>query len=288
MKARMDRAFVKPFISQMKPLPTGLPPTGALRSQVRCLLCDIYGTLFISGSGDISIARRKQKQFKDIDKLLARYHLDMPPSALIESLYRSIQDEHRQAKTKGVGHPEVQIDKIWNDILPLKELEMVRRFAVEFEMIMNPVWPMPGLKALIHACRKGDVRLGIISNAQFYTPYLFKWYLGKDLQTLGFDPQLTFFSYQYGRAKPSRYLFQLAVEKLENIEVSMDQVAYIGNDRRNDVAPAQDAGFQTILFAGDARSLRMRDDDPTCNHVHPDLRITHLDQLTSYFKKVRF
>ena len=63
----------------------------------------------------------------------------------------------------------------------------------------------------------------------------------------------------------------------------MDQVAYIGNDRRNDMAPAQDVGFQTILFAGDARSLRMRDDDPTCNHVQPDLRITHLDQLTSYF-----
>lgn len=281
----MDSEFIKPFISPMKPLPTGLSPIGMLRSQVRCLLCDIYGTLFISGSGDISIARRKAKQLRDFNELLTRYHIDMSPSILIDSLYASIQDEHRQAKMEGVDHPEVQIDKVWFDILPLKEPAMVRRFAVEFEMTMNPVWPMPGLRALIHACRKNGVRLGIISNAQFYTPYLFEWYLGQDSQTLGFDPQLTFFSYQYRRAKPSRFLFQLAVEKLENLGFSLDQVAYIGNDRRNDVAPAQDVGFQTILFAGDARSLRMRDNDPTCNHIRPDLRITHLEQLASHFLK---
>lgn len=285
MKAKMDSAFFKPLISPIKPLPTGLSPAGELRSQVRCLLCDIYGTLFISGSGDISIARRKEKQLEDIDALLARYHLDISPTALIESLYEAIQAEHRQAKMEGVDHPEVQIDKVWSDILPLNAPATVRSFAVEFEMTMNPVWPMPGLDTLIHACRKSGVRLGIISNAQFYTPYLFEWFLGQDFQTLGFDPQLTYFSYKYGRAKPSRFLFQLAVEKLENMEFSKNQVAYIGNDRRNDVAPAQDVGFQTILFAGDARSLRMRNDDPTCNHVHPDWRITHLDQLASYFLK---
>jgi putative hydrolase of the HAD superfamily len=281
----MDRALVEPFISPMKPLPTGLHPAGELRSQVRCLLCDIYGTLFISGSGDICIARQKENQHRRIDDLLTRYHLDMSPSVLIESLYASIQAEHHQAKMGGVDHPEVQIEQVWSKILPLKEAAMVRSFAVEFEMTMNPVWPMPGLNALIHACRNSGLRLGIISNAQFYTPYLFEWFLGKDLQTLGFDPQLTFFSYQYGRAKPSRYLFKLAVEKLEDFGFSVAHVAYVGNDLRNDVAAAQDVGFQTILFAGDARSLRMRDDDPACNHIDPDLRITHLDQLTSYLLK---
>lgn len=285
MKAKMDREFVKHLISPMKPLSTGLPPAGELRSPIRCLLCDIYGTLFISGSGDISIARREEKQLKEIGALLARYHLDISPSVLIKSLYSSIQAKHRQAKMEGVDHPEVQIDQVWSDILPLKELAMVHSFAVEFEMTMNPVWPMPGLKALIRACRESGVRLGIISNAQFYTPYLFEWYLGQDFQALGFDPHLTFFSYQHGRAKPSRFLFQLAVEELKNLGFSMDQVAYIGNDRRNDVAPAQDVGFQTILFAGDARSLRLRDDDPTCNRVNPDLRITHLDQLASCILK---
>lgn len=282
MKAKMDKAFVEPLISPMKPLPTALSPNGGLRSQVRCLLCDIYGTLFISGSGDISIARHKEKQIKKIDKLLSRYHLDMSPSILIQSLYASIRAEHHLAQREGVDHPEVQIDKVWSEILQFKEASMVRSFAVEFEMTMNPVWPMPGLNSLIHACRERGVHLGIISNAQFYTPYLFVWFLGHDLQTLGFDPRLTFFSYKYGRAKPSRFLFQLAADKLDQLGFSMDQVAYVGNDRRNDIAPAQDVGFQTILFAGDARSLRMRDDDTTCNQVDPDLIITHLDQLTSY------
>jgi len=51
---------------------------------------------------------------------------------------------------------------------------------------------------------------------------------------------------------------------------------------RNDIAPSQQTGFQTILFAGDSRSLRLRTDDPGCNNVIPDLRITQLSQLASY------
>lgn len=285
MMAKMEKSLVEPFIAPMKPLPAGLSPEGGLRSQVHCLLCDIYGTLFISGSGDISIGRHNEKQMKGIDELLVRYHLDLSPSELIRSLHEKIQAEHRQAREEGADYPEVQIDRVWSEILPLKVTDRIRSFAVEFEMTMNPVWPMPGLKALIHACRKSGVRLGIISNAQFYTPYLFEWYLGENSRTLGFDPQLTFYSYKYGRAKPSRFLYQLAAEKLKKSGLSMDQVAYIGNDRRNDVAPAHDVGFQTILFAGDARSLRMREDDPACNHVDPDWRITHLTQLTSCLSK---
>ena len=59
------------------------------------------------------------------------------------------------------------------------------------------------------------------------------------------------------------------------------QTAFIGNDMRNDIAPARQSGFQTILFAGDARSLRMRSDDTICREIEPDLQVTHLTQLVS-------
>lgn len=278
----MDKSLVEPFFSEMKPLPTDLTPTGHLRKPVCCLLCDIYGTLFISGSGDIGIAQQQKTQHRKIEALLARYQMDMSSSKLIETFYAAIRTEHRLAKAKGVDWPEVQIDTIWAQILPFGEAKSVRSFAVEFEMIMNPVWPMPGLNALIDACKKNGLRLGIISNAQFFTAYLFEWHLGKSPQALGFDPQLTFCSYQYGWAKPSRFLYRLADEKLQEMGISTNQTAYIGNDVRNDIAPAKDVGFQTVLFAGDARSLRLREDDPTCKNVRPDLRITHLNQLALY------
>ena len=38
-------------------------------------------------------------------------------------------------------------------------------------------------------------------------------------------------------------------------------------------------GMRTALFAGDARSLRMRETDPRVNGVDPDIVLTDLDQL---------
>ena len=63
--------------------------------------------------------------------------------------------------------------------------------------------------------------------------------------------------------------------------IAKEQTAFIGNDMRNDIAPARQSGFQTILFAGDARSLRMRSDDTICREIEPDLQVTHLTQLVS-------
>jgi putative hydrolase of the HAD superfamily len=48
----------------------------------------------------------------------------------------------------------------------------------------------------------------------------------------------------------------------------------------NDVYCANKAGCQTILFAGDKRSLRMRENDERCLAIKPDAVITSLAQLS--------
>jgi len=50
----------------------------------------------------------------------------------------------------------------------------------------------------------------------------------------------------------------------------------------NDIYPANAIGFQTALFAGDQRSLRLRTDDPRCVNLKPDLVLTDLAQLLKY------
>ena len=50
----------------------------------------------------------------------------------------------------------------------------------------------------------------------------------------------------------------------------------------NDIYPAKQLGFQTALFAGDARSLRLRADDPRCRNLSADLVLTDLEQLIGY------
>ena len=55
---------------------------------------------------------------------------------------------------------------------------------------------------------------------------------------------------------------------------------YVGNDLRNDIWPASLTGCRTALFAGDARSLRLREDDPRYASVDPDRIVTALSQIT--------
>jgi len=141
---------------------------------------------------------------------------------------------------------------------------------------------MPNLAEVLAACRKSKVRMGLISNAQFYTLLLFKWFLGADAIDLGFEDCLMFFSYRHGRAKPGGHLFELAVEQLRQMQVAPAAALYVGNDMRNDIHPAKAAGFLTALFAGDARSLRLRTGDPHCSGLTPDLVITDLGQLIPY------
>jgi putative hydrolase of the HAD superfamily len=124
--------------------------------------------------------------------------------------------------------------------------------------------------------------MGLISNAQFYTPLLFKWFLGVFPENLGFDADLTVYSYRYGEAKPSKTLFDACSNTLNERGLSPSSVVYVGNDVLNDILPASTLGWQTTLFAGDRRSLRLRQDRAECRTIRPDLVITDLRQLLDW------
>jgi len=66
------------------------------------------------------------------------------------------------------------------------------------------------------------------------------------------------------------------------MSVHPGSVVYLGNDMLNDMYPAQVIGFQTALFAGDARSLRLREDRSVCRNLKPGFVITDLRQLIDY------
>ena len=281
----MDKGVFEKYLKPLRPLATSLTNRGSLKAPKQCLLCDIYGTLLISGSGDINVFRGQPREKHQIEALLRRFDQPLSADELLARFCNEIEKQHAAAKSNGIQHPEVQIEHIWRSVLPLVDVGDLYRFALEFEMIVNPVWPMPHLSELLAFCRRTEVHLGIISNAQFYTPRLFEWLLRADLKTLGFDSRLTILSYQHGQAKPAAALFEMARERLRAMGITADAVVYIGNDVRNDIRPAAHAGFQTVLFAGDARSLRLRRDDPCCKEVKPDLIVTDLKQLVSYLQR---
>ena len=278
----MNKHLISKYITPLSPLPTSLNQSGNLKENIKCLLFDVYGTLFISGSGDIGIAKKNLKETEKLDQLLVKFKISKNSGAILKDFFACIEKKHKELREKGVDFPEVEIDRIWMNVLKNNNMDTVREFALLFELIVNPVYPMPHLKELLSACKKRKIPTGIISNAQFYTPYLFNWFLDSDMEGLGFYSDLIIFSYRFGYAKPSIFLFQVAAEKLKNMDITANSALYIGNDMLKDIYPAKKAGFKTALFAGDARSLRLRQDNQECKNLSPDLVITDLIQLLDY------
>ena len=274
--------LISKYIKPISPLPTSLKQRGKLEEKLLVILFDLYGTLFISRSGDISMAKETSPQMERLEKLLQQFGINKGSQTVLKRFYAAIENQHETLKKKGIDFPEVEIDQIWMRVLENNDLETVRAFAVEFELIANPVYPMPHLGKLLSACQASNVLMGIISNAQFYTPYLFNWFLDSNPEDLGFHPDLILYSYKFGYAKPSTFMFQVAAKKLKNMGFPVHSALYIGNDMLNDIYPAKNVGFKTGLFAGDARSLRLRKNDPMCKDLSVDLVITDLVQLLDF------
>jgi putative hydrolase of the HAD superfamily len=269
-------------LTPLTPLPTGIKPGGSIQSGIKCLLLDVYGTLFISASGDIGVAKKDSKNTQKLLPLLRKFGITRPPASVLNDYFAAIEKEHRYLRNSGTDHPEIRTEEIWRKVLDISQLDQAKTFAVEFEIIANPVFPMPDLQEMLDACKKKKMVLGIISNAQFYTPLIMKWFLGGNLSDWGFDPDLMIYSYKQRQAKPSSVLFHLAVSRLKKKGVLENEVIYMGNDMLNDIYPAHAVGFNTALFAGDARSLRLREKDPRCNNLSPDLIVTALLQILDH------
>ena len=276
--------LIADYLSPMLPKATSMTPGGRPKERIRCVLFDIYGTLFISGSGDIGVSKKALPQVQKLDRLLQQFNLRIKSRELIQKLSRAIEDEHRRLHDTGIDYPEIEIDQVWKQILKIDDLPLVRRFAIQYELIVNPVYPMPNLKSTLAACRQKNLPMGVISNAQFFTPLLFEWFLGADLKDLGFHSNLIFLSYQVRHAKPSTKPFELAAAAITALGLKTSSALYVGNDMLNDIYPANQLGFQTALFAGDARSLRLRPEDPRCTDLSADIILTDLAQLFGYLQ----
>lgn len=293
MGTESDRQFiarVRALTTPLTPLPTAaearLEPLGGIRA----VLFDVYGTLLISGCGDIGVSAAPAAG----DAFATAWRAaGLAPAALsagfdgAAALTDAIRADHAASRARGVEQPEVDIVVIWRRLLAdlgiSADEPRLRRLALEYELRTNPVWPMPGLATVLSTLAARGLVLGVVSNAQFYTPLILQAFLGQPLEALGLDPRCCAWSYGAAVAKPSTAVYAPALAGLERRHgIAPPAVLYLGNDMRNDIQPAQALGCRTALFAGDARSLRLREDDPDLRRVVPDRVITDLGQLTSH------
>ncbi|NLE37641.1 MAG: HAD family hydrolase [Pirellulaceae bacterium] len=274
----------------LEPIPTSETPSLKTIEGIRVVLFDLYGTLLISGSGevgteaapsDVAVAEAFQE---------TGLETTATPEEILACLDDAIRTTHARLREMGRDWPEVDIREVWGNVLttlvergrmesPPPETFDIAQLAAEYEARANPVALMPGARECLAALREHGCLLGIVSNAQFYTHGLLEALFGGLPESVGFEPALQYYSYQYGWGKPSQRLFEMAASELAERAIEPPRVLYVGNDMRNDVLGARNAGFHTALFAGDARSLRRREDDSQMIGVVPDLVLTELSQL---------
>jgi putative hydrolase of the HAD superfamily len=277
----------------LEPIPTGVEVVLPRLPGIRTVVSDLYGTLFISRSGEVGTAAAPDRAAA-LQQALTEVAGDRVDASAagrgVERLDEGILGFHARRRGEGVDHPEVDIVEVWEGVLaslasegieiPALDRTAIRRLAVEYECRVNPAWPMPGLTETLDRLRKRGMRLGIVSNAQFFSPLLFPACVGRSHPELGFEPTLCTWSYQRLEAKPSPRLFEALLATLgDEHGIRPDEALFVGNDLKNDVGPAAALGMRTALFAGDRRSFRLRAEDPECRGIRPDAVLTELAQV---------
>jgi putative hydrolase of the HAD superfamily len=279
---------------------------------IKTVIFDIYGTLFSSAAGDIGVHTGyvKGKAQGSLDALALELPGGFTGEELKEYFRQSVMKIHLE-KYANTPYPEVKVEEIWAAFLAGTPAELRRsegvleaslrnpppehptdneetdptaiamELALRYELAVNPVYPMEGARETLGILRDKGFRLGLISNAQFFTPLLFDAFFGASPEQSGFDPELLTYSYELGEAKPSPGLFAPALRRLANLGQNAETCLYVGNDMLNDIFAADSSGFKTLLFAGDSRSLRLREGNKLIarHATRPDGVIRRLDDI---------
>jgi putative hydrolase of the HAD superfamily len=273
---------------------------------IRVAVFDVYGTLFNYWKSEFAEPASKKdyllKTFKNTASYfgMESYLLEMDPDAPIENtlydLYHGlITLKQNLLIEKNIEYPEIKIEEVWTAILLMlkrrgyvfpdkkvdNDADAARCIAYYYNFHVFNRELYPGVADALIELKKNNIKLGILSNAQFYTSVDLTLLLRnqsngriEDMNEL-FDTDLTFYSYEYNMAKPSRYLFRKLFDALYEYQALPAQTVFVGNDLALDIKPAMDAGMKTALFTGDEKCMFIHGLDD----VIPDLTFSGWNDL---------
>jgi putative hydrolase of the HAD superfamily len=257
---------------------------------VRAVIFDVYGTIVNywrpglenteNRSGFFQEAFRKVADRFGFTQFLIEMDPEADPGRTLYDLYHGlIALSHEKSVKAEIEFPEVKIEDVWGLILLMlkrhgynpdknlpenpSDLSRYCAFCYNFYSLGRGLYP--DVVDTLTTLRKSNIFLGLLSNAQFYTPMDLTLFVREqsrgacdDYNEL-FNPDLTFFSYEYGVAKPNQLLFRKLYDALYEYHILPEQTIFAGNDLVLDIEPAAKAGMRTALFTGDRFSTYFHD-----------------------------
>lgn len=286
--------------------------------EIKAVVFDIYGTLvnywrsdFIDENQKESVllaAFRKTSDFFKFTDFLRKINPRNAPEKTLRDFYHGlIALNHEKSLKKGIVFPEVRVEEVWGVILMMlarhgydaSELNLGNRndlsrcIAFYYNMFSLGRGFYDSVVDTLIRLQKNNLKLGIVSNAQFYTPVDLTLFIRdqsnnalddyKDL----FENDLIFLSYEHGVAKPNQELVRKLYDALYEYQILPQQTVFVGNDLSLDIQPAIEAGMRTAFFTGDDKSAFVHD---LSGKVIPDIVFDHWDELPekiSFYRKKR-
>lgn len=288
--------------------PTSIPYRVEQLNEVQAVICDIYGTLVNYWCDDFADAEKKDHYLLRAFKKTADYfhftpyflkiNPQEPPEKTLKDFYHGlIALNHEKNLKKGISFPEILIENIWETIIMMLERhgyqppkpnlgerrDQAKCAAFYYHFYSLPRGLYDGIYATLTHLSSNNILLGIVSNAQFYTPIdltlFFRDQSNRQIDdyTELFHPDLLFYSYEQGVAKPNSSLFRKLYDSLYELQILPSQTVFIGNDLSQDIKPAQEAGMLTALFTGDDKSTYQHDNN---EEIIPDIIFDSWPDLT--------
>jgi putative hydrolase of the HAD superfamily len=219
----------------------------------RAVIFDVYGTLLEVGPPRQDAETTWHHHWREMFGVAPRLRrLDFAVACS-----RAISMRHDAARALGIAYPEVQWPSVVMEVVPeLGLLPAARREEFIYRQIQtgHSTRLAHGVTELLPRLRGAGLLLGIASNAQAYTLRELKQHLqAAKLEFTLFQPELCFWSFEFGFSKPDPHVFRILSARLESHRITPSETLMVGDRADNDTDPARRHGWQTwLLTAADA------------------------------------
>lgn len=242
---------------------------------IKAVIFDIYGTLAYYNFGDIDdIIRREEETRKAFEKA-SRVFKFKNPDEVYERWVKAINKEHERKKRRGIKNPEIVVEKIWKKVLKCSE-KKGKDISLFMEEKENNPRLFPGVKKALTDLKKKGLKLGILSNAQFYTLMIMEKKLKKPMNHF-FDKDIELYSFRLGYSKPNPKGFEMLKKRLNKHKIKPNETLFVGNDTLKDIWAAKKAGLKTCLYVCKQTYYKKK--------VKPDYKIKDLRKIIKIVEK---
>ena len=272
---------------------------------VKAVFWTVYGTLVAIPGGELQF-EHPQDFVTDaaLDKLIKEFKMWQSmsrkpgaPSAYMKELYRKALTTLRLTGAGGEKHPEVQVERVWDDIVKKlfqKEYtfdtatygsmnEYVKKIAYFYHASIQGAGPYPGAADALKLVADRGAFNGLLADGQCFTAGQLQRCLRQQDPGLELDalvpPAMRVISADKRARKPSETLFRAAAQAALAKGITPAEILHVGSSVVRDVVPAKRLGFRTGLFAGDRNSLAATPEQLKDPATRPDVLLTELPQV---------